>query len=225
MKVVAVIPAYNEEKRIKHTIVGVLRYTPHVVVVDDGSQDQTHREARAAGAQVVRHAVNRGQGAALKTGTMVALSQDADVVVHLDADGQHDPQSLPDVLMPIETDEADVVFGSRYLGMKPEGMPWTRRWVHRAGRLFNRYLLGVPHEITDAQSGLRAMRAEAAHAIDFMNDGMAHCSEILRLVTRSDLRWAEVPVCVRYTEETLAKGQKASNAFKIVWQLFLRSFR
>jgi glycosyltransferase involved in cell wall biosynthesis len=225
MKVVAVIPAYNEEKRIKQTIAGVLRYTPHVIVVDDGSQDETPVHAREAGAKVIRHAVNRGQGAALKTGTVAALAEEADVIVHLDADGQHDPGSFPDLLMPIETGEADVVFGSRYLGMKPEGMPRTRRWVHLAGGFFNRYVLGVPHEITDSQSGLRAMRAEAARAIDFINDGMAHCSEILRLVTRSDLRWAEIPVCVRYTEETLAKGQKPSNALRIVWQLFLRSFR
>ena len=225
MKVFAVIPAFNEAPRIQETVRGVLRFVRQVIVVDDGSSDETAERAKEAGALVCRHAVNRGQGAALKTGTIAALIHGADTVVHVDADGQHDPDCLPSLIEPIERDQADVVFGSRFLGVPSEGMPPFRRVLLKAAKGFSRYALGIPYQITDPQSGLRAMSAEAAEEIDFTQDRMAHCSEILRLVTRSDLRWKEVPTRIRYTEDSLAKGQKPADAFAIVWQLFLGIFQ
>jgi glycosyltransferase involved in cell wall biosynthesis len=223
MKAFAVIPAYNEETRIGAVIRALAGAVDGVVVVDDGSSDGTAREAEAAGADVVRHFLNRGQGAALKTGTMAALERGADAVVHIDADGQHDPASLPAVLAPLEEGKADIVFGSRFLGVRSEGMPASRRLLLWAARQFSMLALGIPRRFTDPQSGLRAMRAEAARAIDFRQDRMAHCSEILRLASRSPYRSVEVPVRVIYTRETLAKGQKAADALAIVWQLFLGS--
>jgi glycosyltransferase involved in cell wall biosynthesis len=219
------MPAMNEAGRIGPAITGALKHVQTVIVVDDGSKDQTVEQAKAAGAIVLRHSLNRGQGAALKTGTQAALKMGADVIVHIDADGQHDTEMIPHMLAPIIEGKADVVFGSRFLGVSSEGMPFARRMLLGAAMIFNRLILGISKNITDPQSGLRAMKAEAARKIDFKQDRMAHCSEILRLVSRSDLRWTEVPVRIRYTADTLAKGQKPADAFKILWQLLLGSFQ
>lgn len=225
MKVIAVMPAYNEKGRIGAAVRGALRRVEKVIVVDDGSADGSADEARAAGADVVVHVLNRGQGAALKTGTVLALAEGADVVVHVDADGQHDPEAIPSLLAPIVEGRADVVFGSRFLGVKSEGMPLSRRLLLAAARAFSGLVLGLPRTVTDPQSGMRAMTAAAAREVDFTQDRMAHCSEILRLAYRSDLRCVEVPIRVIYTADTLAKGQKAGDALKIVWQLLLGSLQ
>ena len=225
MKVIAVMPAYKEKSRIVAAILGVRPLVDQIVVVDDGSEDGTAEEALQTGVTVVVHAVNRGQGAALKTGTEAALKLGADIVVHIDSDGQQDPQAIPALVAPICEWNEDVVFGSRFLGVASEGMPLMRRIVLFLGKLFSHVVLGIPRKMTDPQSGLRAMSAGAARAIDFRQDRMAHCSEILRLVTRSDLRWMEIPVRVSYTEATLAKGNQTSDAFTIVWNLFLGFFQ
>ena len=222
MKLIAVVPSWNEEPQFRKTVLVVRQYADVVVVVDDGSADQTSAEARAAGAVVLRHSLNRGQGASLKTGTEAALRLGADVIVHLDADGQHDPAMIQTLIAPIMAGEADVVFGSRFLGVDPVGMPVIRKVYFRLAKLFNRYVVGVKGNVTDPQSGARAMSRHAAEKIDFHQDMAAHCSEILRLVTRSDLRWKEVPVKVTYTAETLKKGQKFTEAFRILWQLIIR---
>ncbi|MBU1448233.1 glycosyltransferase family 2 protein [Patescibacteria group bacterium] len=223
MKVIAVIPGFREETRIGETVRGVLTYVAVAVVVDDGSPDQTAERAKEAGAVVLRHRLNRGQGAALKTGTEAALRLGADVVLHVDADGQHDPASIPALLAPISSQEADVVFGSRFLG-EAVGIPLSRRLLLAAARTFNALAVGVPRRVTDPQSGFRALTSSAARRIDFHQDRMAHCSEILRLVTRSDLRWREVPVRIRYSEDSLKKGQKPWDAAGIAWQLLLGIF-
>src|SRR5690606_30840161 len=126
--------------------------------------------AFTSGATVVTHVLNRGQGAALRTGTEAALARGADVIVHVDADGQHDPDQLPGLLAPIEKGEADMVFGSRFMGIKAEGMPFSRRLLLGAAKWFSRIALGIPASFTDPQSGLRAMTAEAARGIDFRQD-------------------------------------------------------
>ncbi len=225
MKVLAVIPAFNEASRIATTISAVRPLVDGIVVVDDGSGDRTADAVPAQqGVTVLRHELNRGQGAALRTGTEAALILGADVIVHVDADGQHDPSFIPSLVKPIADDAADVVFGSRFLGEVPEGIPLFRRVLLHAARTFNVMAMGIPRRVTDPQSGMRALSAKAAREIDFVQDRMAHCSEILRRVTRSSLRWVEVPVRIRYTAESLAKGQKSTDALKIAWQLFIGVF-
>jgi glycosyltransferase involved in cell wall biosynthesis len=225
MKVLAVIPAFNEASRIATTIAAVRPLVDGIVVVDDGSADHTADAVPVQnGVTVLRHALNRGQGAALRTGTEAALMLGADVIVHVDADGQHDPSFIPSLVKPIADDKADVVFGSRFLGEVPEGIPLVRRALLHAARTFNVMAMGIPRRVTDPQSGMRALSAKAARQVDFVQDRMAHCSEILRRVTRSSLRWMEVPVRIRYTAESLAKGQKSTDALKIAWQLFIGVF-
>ncbi len=225
MRTIAIIPAYNEEKRIVATVASICPFVDGVIVVDDGSSDATAHAARVAGANVFIHALNRGQGAGLRTGTEAALKIGAECLVHIDADGQHDPSFIPAMLAPIRAREADIVLGSRFMGVHAVGMPFSRRMLHVAIRFFNVFAMGIPRRMTDPQSGMRAMTADAARRIPFTQDRMAHCSEILRLVTHSDLRWVEVPIRVRYTDASLAKGQKSRDALKIVWQLFLGAFK
>lgn len=223
MRVIAVMPAFHEASRIRMAVLGIRRVIPDVIVVDDGSEDQTAQIAEQAGAMVVRHAINRGQGAALKTGTLIAIKRGAEIIVHVDADGQHLPESLNPLIQPIQEGRADVVFGSRFLGPLVT-IPRSRRWLLSLARWFNILVLGIPHGITDPQSGLRAFRVNVFPLLDFQQDRMAHCSEILRLATRGSLRWEEVPINVTYTEDLLRKGQKSSDAFRIVWELFFGLF-
>lgn len=222
MRIAAVIPAYHEASRVGAVVRSMRSYADLVVVVDDGSSDETRDIAANAGAIALRHAINRGQGAALRTGTEAALRLGADIVVHVDADGQHDPTVIQALVDPIIRGEADIVFGSRFLGIDPTGMPRIRRAYFFLAKLFNVYLVGIPKNVTDPQSGARAMNRLAAETIRFRQDRAAHCSEILRLVTRSGLRWTEVPVRVRYTPETLKKGQSFFEAFRILWHLLIR---
>jgi glycosyltransferase involved in cell wall biosynthesis len=224
MKLMAIIPAYHEAGRIKKTIEAVKPYVQGIVVVDDGSSDATAEQARQTGVTVLRHSVNRGQGAALRTGTEAALRLGAEAIVHIDADGQHDPSFIPSLMAPIEKNVAEVVFGSRFLGITSANMPFMRRLLLKAAKTFNALLMGIPRRVTDPQSGMRAMTANAARRLDFRQDRMAHCSEILHLVTRGSFAWVEVPVRIQYSAESLAKGQKSTDALRIAWQLFLGIF-
>jgi glycosyltransferase involved in cell wall biosynthesis len=225
MKTAIVIPAYKEETRVGDVVRRLLSFG-QVIVVDDGSPDQTARAAAEAGALVCVHAVNRGQGAALRTGTQAALRQGADLIVHMDADGQHDPDAVPKLLAPLAAGEADVVYGSRFMGLRSETMPRTRRAILWGGRQFNIFVLGIPRAVTDPQSGLRALTADAARRVVFYQDRMAHTSEMLRVITKPGaFRWKEIPIVVRYTADTLAKGQYLGGPLRIIWQLFLGAFR
>ncbi len=219
------MPAYNEENRIKQVIESCLPFLDTLVIVDDGSRDDTYKNScEITDVTVLRHSINRGQGAALRTGTKAALNLGADLIIHLDADGQHDASQIPVLIEPIARGEADIVFGSRFMGIKSEGMPASRRALLMAGRWFNTFVQGIPRAVTDPQSGFRALNREAAESLNFNQDRMAHASEILKLATRSKLRWAEVPVKIIYTEDSLKKGQKNTDALKIAWQLLLGIF-
>ncbi len=225
MKVIGVVPAYNEQGRIERTVSACLPYVDELVVVDDGSMDQTFSALKSmSNIHAIRHAINRGQGAALRTGTKAALTLGADIIVHIDADGQHNPAQIPTLAKPIQLGQADIVFGSRFLDAKPQGMPRSRRFLLWGARWFNTFTQGIPRSVTDPQSGFRAFSSLAASQINFKQDRMAHASEILKLATRSNLRWQEVPINVSYTAESLRKGQKNTDALKIAWQLFLGIF-
>lgn len=225
MKTVAVIPAFNEGARVREALLEIEPFVDQMVVVDDGSSDETPDILTNMPHVVsLMHAVNRGQGAALRTGTEAAIMLGADIIIHIDADGQHNPADIPRLIEAMKERNADVVFGSRFLGTDSVGMPVTRKALLSAAKQFNAFALGIPRLLTDPQSGFRAIKRMAAQQIDFHQDRMAHCSEILRLVTRSNLRWTEVPVTVRYTTDTLSKGQKPTDAFKIVWQLIIGAF-
>ncbi|TSC77188.1 MAG: glycosyl transferase [Parcubacteria group bacterium Gr01-1014_31] len=224
MRVVAVVPAYNEEATVGAVIRGLRQNVTAVVVVDDGSVDATSDAALAEGAAIVRHFLNRGQGAALQTGITYALGLGADAVVTVDADGQHEAGDIPALVAPIRQGLADVVFGSRFLGDGARYVPPARRMLLRIAVWFDRLRTGLP--LTDTHNGLRALRADAARAITIRQDGMAHASELLDEVVRCQLQFVEVPVRIRYTDYSRAKGQGWWQAGKIVRDLlFSRLFR
>jgi glycosyltransferase involved in cell wall biosynthesis len=213
-----VIAAYNEGKRLAATLDGVLPLYRNVVVVDDGSRDDTYDVALGKGVWALRHVINLGQGAALQTGIDFALRQGAEVIVTFDADGQHAADEIERLIAPVRSGEADAALGSRFLG-KSVGMPWTRRLVLKAGVLFTRVFSLI--KVSDAHNGFRALSRKAAEQIRITQNRMAHASEILDRIREHRLRFVEVPVTIHYTAETMAKGQSSWNAVKIVGELLL----
>jgi glycosyltransferase involved in cell wall biosynthesis len=209
-----VIAAYNEAGCIREVVAELLAAFPHVVVVDDGSSDNTVGEARAGGATALRHLINRGQGAALQTGISYALLHGAHYVVTFDADGQHDVADLPALLGPIAQGEVEICLGSRFLDGHNQ-VPAVRRAVLAGAVLFTRMTSRV--KLTDAHNGLRAFSRKAAATLDLKLDRMAHASEIIDQVRSSGLSYREVPVHVRYTAYSLAKGQKSSAALRVAF--------
>jgi glycosyltransferase involved in cell wall biosynthesis len=212
-----VVPAYRESAVIAQTLRGLARFLPRVVVVDDGSADETASLARDAGAVIVQHAVNLGAGAATQTGIEYALSQGADYVCTFDADGQHDSSTIDVMLEALTSGKAEVALGSRFLGAT-EGMTAARRLVLRVAIAFTRWQTGLP--LSDTHNGLRAFTRRAAELIDLRHAGMAHGSEILAQIARQRLSYVEVPTTVRYSAYSMRKGQSLSNSVKIVFELF-----
>jgi glycosyltransferase involved in cell wall biosynthesis len=214
-----VIAAYNEAGAIGGVVRELRASYPHVIVVDDGSPDATADEAQLAGATVLRHFVNRGQGAALQTGITYALAKGAEIIVTFDADGQHDSADLPSIIAPVARGDVHICLGSRFLEKRATEMPWLRRLVLRAAVLFTRLTSRV--KLTDAHNGFRAFSRQAAQAVDIQLDRMAHASEIVDQFYASGLAYREVPVRIRYTEYSLRKGQRSSAALKVAFDYLL----
>ena len=211
-----VIPAYNEGSRLKDTLQGLCGRYRNLVVVDDGSADDTGTAALTCPVWLLRHAVNCGQGAALQTGIDFALRQGADLIVTFDADGQHSADEIERLVEPVRDGRCDVALGSRFLG-ETVGMVWTRWLVLKLGVLFTRAFSRI--HVTDTHNGLRALNRRAAGAIRITQNRMAHASELLDQIARSGLGYVEVPVTIDYSAYSLAKGQKLSDALRILVDL------
>lgn len=216
MDVWVVIAAFNEEKVIGETIRGLLPHVKSIVVVDDGSTDETSAAARATKVRVLRHVVNLGQGAALQTGIDFALASGATHICTFDADGQHPPTSISDLVEAIELTGADVVLGSRFLASTPS-MPRSRRYLLLAARAFTRLQTGL--RLTDVHNGLRLFTRDAAEKLRLKQPRMAHASEILSLISKNKLKFIEVPTSIAYTPYSLAKGQSMMGSFKILFDI------
>lgn len=213
-----VIAAYNEAACIEQVARQVRERFPNVVVVDDGSRDVTFEAARKGAAYALRHALNRGQGAALQTGIEFALRKGATYIVTFDADGQHRVEDIPAMVGPIVRGECDITLGSRFLG-GVENIPASRRRMLRLAVLFTRWVNRM--NVTDAHNGLRAFSRRAAERIHIQMDRMEHASEMLDQIRQGGLPYREVPVCIRYTDYSLGKGQSSRNAIRIVFHYFL----
>jgi glycosyltransferase involved in cell wall biosynthesis len=209
-----VVAACDEEAVVGEVIRELTAYFDNVIVVDDGSRDETAERASAAGAWVLRHVVNRGQGAALQTGIAYALRRGAEALVTFDADGQHTAADLPYLVEPILSGRADFVLGTRFLG-NADAVPLGRRALLGAGVLFTWLTSGL--RLSDTHNGMRAFSRRAAEQIDLRLDRMAHASELIDQVRRSGLPYTEVPVRIRYTPYSRSKGQRSSAALGIVF--------
>jgi len=213
-----VIAAYNEAEVIRDVVAGVRKRFRCVVVVDDCSRDQTARGALEGGAVVLRHPMNLGQGAALQTGINWALQRGASAIVTFDADGQHRVEDV-DVLIDLQAQSgADLVIGSRFLGHATD-LPALRRLVLKLAARFTTYTTGV--RLTDAHNGLRLFTRRAAEQIHIRQNRMAHASEIISQAASRGISIVEAPVTIVYTEYSLRKGQKLSNAFNILAELLV----
>lgn len=222
--VCVVVPMFNEATSVGAVVDDLGRSFPHVVCVDDGSSDESVRVAAAAGAIVVRHPVNLGQGAALQTGFTFALTDPAvKHVVTFDADGQHNRTDAERMLAIARAEQVDVVLGSRFLTRADYAVPPLRRLVLRAATRFTRATTGL--DLTDTHNGLRVLSRTAVEVMDLTLDGMAHASQLLSQVAGRKLTYVEAPVTIAYTEYSLSRGQSNVNALNIAFDLALERLR
>jgi glycosyltransferase involved in cell wall biosynthesis len=211
-----VVPAYNEQSTIQQVVSGLRRFCPNIAVVDDCSTDLTAGRAHSAGAFVVRHPINLGQGASLQTGIDFALLNGASCIVTFDADLQHRAEDIPALLKALRETGVDFALGSRFLG-NATNIDVSRKLLLKAAVLFTRLTTGL--RLTDAHNGMRAMTRRGARVLRIRQNRMAHASEILQQIAKSELPYVEVPVTVEYTSYSKAKGQGLSNSVNIVLEL------
>ncbi|WP_221441878.1 glycosyltransferase family 2 protein [Luteimonas sp. MC1825] len=217
-----VVPAYNESTSIGPVVRGALAHVDGVVVVDDASADDTGEQARLAGAVVLRHPVNLGQGAALQTGISHALAEGARYIVMFDADGQHEAAEIDRMLAALRDSKVDVALGSRFKGTTV-GMPRLRRVVLKLAIAFTRLTTGL--KLSDSHNGFRAFTADAARQLRIRQNRMAHASEILEQIGQRRLTFVEVPVTIRYTDYSKRKGQGNSESLNILLDLMTQWIR
>ena len=218
MRTWIVVPAFNEAQVIGPVISELRRRYSDVVAVDDASQDDTANIAERAGAVVLRHLINRGQGASLKTGIDYALQHGAEAVVTFDADGQHSVDDVAKLLAPIESGTHDVALGSRFLN-DVSNIPPLRRTVLRFAVIFTRIFSNI--KVTDTHNGLRAFSRPAAEGVRIKQDRMAHASEILDEIVALNLRYTEVPVTIVYNHYSRSKGQGNLAMFRIAMKYLI----
>jgi glycosyltransferase involved in cell wall biosynthesis len=217
---IVIVPAFNEGRVVRETVGQLLAAGLRVVVVDDGSHDETPDVLRGLNIDYIRHPVNLGQGAALRTGMAHALRMDADIAVHFDADGQHDCDQISQLIAPILAGTADVVFGSRFLRKEDTArVPLKKRIVLWGGILVSWMFTGV--RLSDTHNGFRALSRKALERIQLQENGFAHATEILQRVRDAGLRYVEVPITINYTEYSQRKGQKISGSVGILFDLIL----
>jgi glycosyltransferase involved in cell wall biosynthesis len=210
----------NEATVVAETVASVREHFSLVVLVDDGSTDGTADAAQGAGALVVRHAVNLGQGAALLTGIRAALTlPKAAYIVTFDADGQHRPEDAEALVQRLREGDIDIALGTRFAGSRIEAS-WLRRSLLKLAVAYTKLDTGLP--LTDTHNGLRAMTRAFAEGLEFQDSGMGHASDILSHIADSGARWAEVPVQIRYTEYSKSKGQPMINSVNIMFDRFMR---
>lgn len=215
-----VIPLYNEASVIASVVAQLTPVFGSVVCVDDGSSDGSAELAEAAGAIVVRHPINLGQGAALQTGIEYALGDPScEFIVTFDADGQHRVEDAAAMVRLARHDDLAIVFGSRFLDDRTDP-GWVKKVMLKTVVWVSNLTTGI--RLTDAHNGLRVIRRDAASHVDLAQDRMAHATEIVLQLSRTGLPWAEYPVELLYTDYSKAKGQSVLNSVNILVDLIVR---
>ena len=220
----AIIPAFNEEESIAFIIRKIRKYMDHVIVVDDHSTDNTEKIARLYGAAVIRHSTNKGVGAAMKTGITYAKKLKPDIVVTIDADGQHEPEDIPSLIRPLIDGKADFVLGSRFLSEQPVDMPLAKKIGNKLLAFVISFLVGV--RLTDTQTGFRAFNRKALLSLNLVSD-FTYTQEMVLVLCLKGFRCVEVPVQVhprKYGQSRVVSkiGKYALKALTIIFSTYLR---
>jgi glycosyltransferase involved in cell wall biosynthesis len=219
MKTFIVIPAYNESKKIGVVLDGLRKAGyKNIIVVDDGSKDKTYEITKNKSYSIL-HSINRGQGAAIKTGIEFAILKNADLIVTFDGDGQFLVEDIKKITEPIIENKADVALGSRFLG-KAINIPFSKKIVLKLGVLFVYMLYGI--KITDSQCGLRALTRDAALRIKLTSDKMEHAADFFSEIMRNKLKYVEVPITVIYDKYSLGKGQDWTSSIDLGINMVLK---
>jgi glycosyltransferase involved in cell wall biosynthesis len=224
MRACVIIPVYNEGSMIYRTLNSICKEFSDIdisiIVVDDGSTDRTNTEARKhRNIIVINHLINMGAGAATRTGLRYAKINNFDYAVTADADGQHHPKDVKKVLKKCMNGYSDMVIGSRLLNISQD-MPWYRRMGNKGLNVITALIFGI--NVTDSQSGLKAMNKNAIKNLHFDSNRFAFSSEMIWRAKRAGLTIGEVPIKAIYTEYSLRKGQSNWGAIDIIRQLLKR---
>lgn len=220
-----IIPAYNEAAMIGKVIDSIpekIKYISkkEILVIDDGSSDDTYKIAKSKNVKVLRHLINRGLGAVLSTGFTYAKNQNYDFVVTFDADGQHDARDISSIIKTLYDGQADVVIGSRMLNLQT--MPMVRVLVNYLSNIMTYLLFNI--WVTDSQSGLRGFTRDALEKLNIRTQRMEVSSEIFKEISKKHLKLSEISILPIYTNYSLHKGQKITNAPNVFWKLLLNKF-
>ena len=219
--VYVVVPLYNEETVIAGVITELREKFSNIICVDDGSTDRSADVARQAGATVIQHPMNLGQGAALQTGIVYARRQpDLQYLVTFDGDGQHKVSDVEEMLSYARRKDLAVVFGSRFLDKRTKP-GFKKKVVLKVAVLITRVVTGL--QLTDAHNGLRVIRKDALEHVNLIQDRMSHATEIVHQLADTKLPWKEYPVEVLYTDYSKAKGQSLLNSINILFDLIVRT--
>lgn len=216
MKTCVIVPAYNEEGKIGKVLTSLLDAKFEVIVVDDASSDATASIIQSFPVMPVRHLVNLGQGAALRTGTEFALARGYDYLIHFDADDQHRAEDIPRLLGVLQEENCDIAIGSRFLEVQSQ-LPFKKKLILTLARIFSQKILQLG--FSDPQSGLRAFRSEAYSKLKWMADDFSHCSEILSLIIKNGLKFKETAIEVRYDDYAISKRIKPQ--VRMGWRMIL----
>lgn len=221
------IPAFNEARsigRVLDKIPKSFRYVKsiEVVVIDDGSVDKTSSVVERRKVRVIRHMINRGLGASLATAFEFARKRKVDLLVTLDADGQHNPFDIGSIIIPIIKSKKDVVIGSRLLKTY-KSMPKERKIVNLLANILTYLLSGVWS--SDSQSGFRAFSSNAINKIKLLTQRMEVSSEIFSEINKNKLSYSEISIRPIYTKYSLQKGQSTLNAPNVFWKLLINLAR
>jgi len=213
-----VIPAKDEATRVGNVIKKTfLAGFENVIIVNDGSSDATEMVAKAHGATVLNHTINLGPGAATQTGLIYAVNKGADIIVTLDADEQHSPEDIEQLVTTMEKEKVDLVIGSRFL-KKDNEIPPTRIFYNKIGNIITFILTGIM--VTDSQSGMKAFSGSFAKKSNLYFNGFEFCVEIIRNLRLHNASFTEVPINVMYSEETMSKGQSLGMGIQMLGKLF-----
>jgi len=217
-KIIVCVPAYNEAKNIGNIVQVARNHADEVIVCDDGSSDNTTKLAKQAGAVVINHPKNCGYGKTIRTLFQTALERNADIIVTIDSDGQHDPEQIPTIIEPILKNEFDIVIGSRFIDHKDEiKVPFYRSFGIKTITKFTKQ--ASYKNLTDAQSGFRGYSRHAIETMNLVEDGMRISTEILLRAGSKKLAITEVPITVNYDVENTSTHNFLSHGMGVLFSV------